>query len=94
MPDHLKAKILINLLEEKSNNLLTYISDEHITNYRDVKNIVLREYLQVCLENFRTAEMKSDKTYIQFASRLTTNWECYCKLRKVKTFHKQFNSFG
>lgn len=66
--------MLMNILGQKQNNILTYISDDHITNYEEVKNKVLREYEltpQVCLENFRTAEREPGETHIQFASWLT-----------------------
>ncbi|GFV66446.1 retrovirus-related Pol polyprotein from transposon opus [Trichonephila clavipes] len=51
--------------------------------------VVLKEYepsLKICLENFRKAKRNSDETFSQFASRLTSMWLYYCKLREANDF--------
>ncbi|GFT83032.1 CCHC-type domain-containing protein [Trichonephila clavipes] len=54
-----------------------------------VKMVVLKEYEpspKICLENFRKAKRNSDETFSQFASRLTSMWLYYCKLRGANDF--------
>ncbi|GBN22547.1 hypothetical protein AVEN_268177-1 [Araneus ventricosus] len=51
--------------------------------------MVLQEYEpspKLCLENFHKAKRNHDETVTQFASRLTSIWAYYCKLREVKDF--------
>ncbi|GFX46591.1 retrovirus-related Pol polyprotein from transposon opus [Trichonephila clavipes] len=51
--------------------------------------VVLKEYEpspKICLENFRKAKRSSDETFSQFASRLTSMWLYYCKLREANDF--------
>ncbi|GFW86464.1 retrovirus-related Pol polyprotein from transposon opus [Trichonephila clavipes] len=51
--------------------------------------VVLKEYEpspKICLENFRKAKRNSDETFSQFASRLTSMWLYYCKLREANDF--------
>nr|XP_042908182.1 uncharacterized protein LOC122271326 [Parasteatoda tepidariorum] len=83
-----KAEILLNLLEEKASNILTYITEKDLNNYEVIKSIVLREFeptAQAVLENFRRAS-RENETHIQFASRLTTSFDYYLNLRGVKDF--------
>lgn len=71
MLDHFKAEMLINILGKKVNNILMHINADHIVNYEEVKNAVLREYeptLQACLENFHKAERKPSETYLHISS--------------------------
>ncbi|XP_071034250.1 uncharacterized protein, partial [Parasteatoda tepidariorum] len=89
VPDKYKSEILLNLLGERSSNIITYISDDDLNNYEKVKEIVLREFqptAQSCLDNFKTTTRQSNETHVQFASRLTTSWEYYLKLRNVTDF--------
>ncbi|GFW73053.1 retrovirus-related Pol polyprotein from transposon opus [Trichonephila clavipes] len=54
-----------------------------------VKMVVLKKYEpspKICLENFRKAKRNSDETFSQFASRLTSMWLYYCKLREANDF--------
>ncbi|GFW63166.1 DUF1758 domain-containing protein [Trichonephila clavipes] len=44
VPDELKAEILLNILGEKVNNLLTYVSQEDLSNYVKIKELILREF--------------------------------------------------
>ncbi|GFT42352.1 retrovirus-related Pol polyprotein from transposon 412 [Trichonephila clavipes] len=39
-----------------------------------------------CLNSFKNAVKSSGETYIQFAARLTANFQYYCSLRKVNSF--------
>ncbi|GFX78532.1 DUF1758 domain-containing protein [Trichonephila clavipes] len=88
VPERFKAEILLNLLGERASNILTYITDKELNNYEEIKAIVLREFeptAQAVLKNFRNA-CRENETHVQFASRLTTNFDYYLKLRKVTDF--------
>ncbi|GFT06214.1 integrase catalytic domain-containing protein [Trichonephila clavipes] len=53
VPDELKAEILLNILGERVNNLLTYVSQEDLSNYVKIKELILREFEptpQECLD--------------------------------------------
>ncbi|GFU04245.1 integrase catalytic domain-containing protein [Trichonephila clavipes] len=83
-----KSEILINLLGERAHNVLLYIKEE-LNDYEKLKSIVLREFQltpRECLNSFKNAVKSSGETYIQFAARLTANFQYYCSLRKVNSF--------
>ncbi|GFV05833.1 integrase catalytic domain-containing protein [Trichonephila clavipes] len=87
--DEYKSEILINLLGERAHNALLYIKKEELNDYEKLKSIVLREFQVTpyeCLNSFKNAVKSSGKTYIQFAARLTANFQYYCSLRKVNSF--------
>ncbi|GFW28292.1 transposon Tf2-6 polyprotein [Trichonephila clavipes] len=87
--DEYKSEILINLLGERANNVLLYIKKEELNDYEKLKSIVLREFQltpRECLNSFKNAVKSSGETYIQFAARLTANFQYYCSLRKVNSF--------
>ncbi|GFT98740.1 uncharacterized protein TNCV_3791901 [Trichonephila clavipes] len=44
VPEKFKSEILLNLLGEKSSNVLTYVKDDELNNYEQLKSITLREY--------------------------------------------------
>lgn len=91
VPDKFKAEILLNLLGEKASNVISYISDNELSEYDKVKKIVLREFQptpQSCLEQFRKTTRQANETHVQFASRLTTSFDYYLKLREVSDFEK------
>lgn len=74
---------------DKVSNLIVNLDEKQFDNYESVKQLVLKEYEpspKWCLENFRRARHNPDKTFSQFASRLTSIWSYYCKLRKVNHF--------
>ncbi|GFS57137.1 DUF1758 domain-containing protein [Trichonephila clavipes] len=82
--DEYKSEILINLLGERAHNVL-YIKEEELNDYEKLKSIVLREFQltpRECLNSFKNAVKSSGETYIQFAARLTANFQYYCSLRK------------
>ncbi|GFT57091.1 DUF1758 domain-containing protein [Trichonephila clavipes] len=84
-----KSEILINLLGERAHNVLLYIKKEELNGYEKLKSIVLREFQvtpRECLNSFKNAVKSSGETYIQFAARLTANFQYYCSLRKVNSF--------
>ncbi|GFT47401.1 transposon Tf2-6 polyprotein [Trichonephila clavipes] len=87
--DEYKSEILINLLGERAHNVLLYIKEEELNDYEKLKSIVLREFQltpRECLNSFKNAVKSSGETYIQFAARLTSNFQYYCSLRKVNSF--------
>ncbi|GFY02615.1 DUF1758 domain-containing protein [Trichonephila clavipes] len=89
VPDELKAEILLNILGERVNNLLTYVSQEDLSNYVKIKELILREFEptpQECLNNFKKARKLPSENYVQFASRLSATFDYYCQLRKVNEF--------
>ncbi|GFV17540.1 DUF1758 domain-containing protein [Trichonephila clavipes] len=89
VPDELKAEILLNILGERVNNLLTYVSQEDLSNYVKIKELILREFQptpQECLSNFKMARKLPSENYVQFASRLGATFDYYCQLRKVNEF--------
>ncbi|GFT02647.1 transposon Tf2-6 polyprotein [Trichonephila clavipes] len=87
--DEYKSEILINLLGERAHNVLLYIKEEELNDYEKLKSIVLREFQltpRECLYSFKNAVKSSGETYIQFAARLTANFQYYCSLRKANSF--------
>ncbi|GFW14117.1 integrase catalytic domain-containing protein [Trichonephila clavipes] len=87
--DEYKSEILINLLGERAHNVLLYIKKVELNDYEKLKSIVLREFQvtpRECLNSFKNAVKSSGETYIQFAARLTANFQYYCSLRKVNSF--------
>ncbi|GFW35872.1 transposon Tf2-6 polyprotein [Trichonephila clavipes] len=87
--DEYKSEILINLLGERAHNVLLYSKEEELNDYEKLKSIVLREFQltpRECLNSFKNAVKSSGETYIQFAARLTANFQYYCSLRKVNSF--------
>ncbi|GFX81549.1 transposon Tf2-6 polyprotein [Trichonephila clavipes] len=87
--DEYKSEILINLLGERAHNVLLYIKEEELNDYEKLKSIVLREFQltpRECLNSFKNGVKSSGETYIQFAARLTANFQYYCSLRKVNSF--------
>ncbi|GFX56544.1 integrase catalytic domain-containing protein [Trichonephila clavipes] len=89
VPEKFKSEILLNLLGEKASNVLTYVTDDELNNYEQLKSIILREYepsANQFLEQFKKATCHPNETFIQYTSCLTTNWQYYLKLRKVSDF--------
>ncbi|GFV74597.1 uncharacterized protein TNCV_5130391 [Trichonephila clavipes] len=88
--DELKPKVLLCMLGDKVSNLLVNLGEEELKDYESLKQAVLKEYEpsppKICLENFRKAKRNSDETFSQFASRLTSMWLYYCKLREANDF--------
>ncbi|GFW86080.1 integrase catalytic domain-containing protein [Trichonephila clavipes] len=75
--DEYKSEILINLLGERAHNVLLYIKEEELNDFEKLKSIVLREFQltpRECLNSFKNAVKSSGETYIQFAARLTANF--------------------
>ncbi|GFY20013.1 integrase catalytic domain-containing protein [Trichonephila clavipes] len=89
VPDELKAEILLNILGERVNNLLTYVSQEDLSNCVKIKELILREFEptpQECLSNFKKVRKLPSENYVQFASRLSATFDYYCQSRKVNEF--------
>ncbi|GFX38729.1 retrovirus-related Pol polyprotein from transposon opus [Trichonephila clavipes] len=77
------------MLGDKVSNLLVNLGEEELKYYKSLKQVVLKMYEpspKICLENFRKAKRNSDETFSQFASRLTSMWLYYCKLRGANDF--------
>ncbi|GBN34068.1 hypothetical protein AVEN_142676-1 [Araneus ventricosus] len=73
VPNELKAEILLNILGEKVNNLLAYVSQEDLCDYEKIKQLVLKEFEptpQERLNNFKKAQRLPSETCVQFASSL------------------------
>ncbi|GFY22908.1 CCHC-type domain-containing protein [Trichonephila clavipes] len=87
--DELKPKVLLCMLGDKVSNLLVNLGEEGLKDYESLKQVVLKEYEpspKIYLENFRKAKRNSDETFSQFASRLTSMWLYYGKLRGANDF--------
>ncbi|GFW26526.1 integrase catalytic domain-containing protein [Trichonephila clavipes] len=81
VPDELKAEILLNILGQRVNNLLTYVRQEDLRNYVKIKELILREFEptpQECLGNFKKARKLPSENNVQFASRLSATFDYYC----------------
>ncbi|GFW38096.1 integrase catalytic domain-containing protein [Trichonephila clavipes] len=79
----------IKFVGRKASNVLTYVKDDELNNYEQLKSIILREYepsANQFLEQFKKATRHPNETFIQYTSRLITNWQYYLKLRKVSDF--------
>ncbi|XP_035228501.1 uncharacterized protein LOC118200645 [Stegodyphus dumicola] len=89
VPQELKSEILINILGDKATNILFYTNDEELKCYETIKKLVLKEYQPTayeCLMNFRRARRDPKESHVQFASRLSANFQYYCQLREVNDF--------
>ncbi|GFU61590.1 integrase catalytic domain-containing protein [Trichonephila clavipes] len=89
VPEKLKPEILLNILEEKANDLMIYLRDEDLSDYNKLKAIVLKEFQPTpyeCLNQFKKAQKLPSESYVQFASRLSANFNYYCQLREVNDF--------
>ncbi|GFV00859.1 DUF1758 domain-containing protein [Trichonephila clavipes] len=85
VPEKLKPEILLNILGEKANNLMIYLRDEDLSDYNKLKAIVLKEFQPTpyeCLNQFKKAQKLPSESYVQFASRLSANFNYYCQLRR------------
>ncbi|GFY16826.1 integrase catalytic domain-containing protein [Trichonephila clavipes] len=89
VPEKLKPEILLNILGEKANNLMIYLREEDLSDYNKLKAIVLKEFHPTpyeCLNQFKKAQKLPSESYVQFASRLSANFNYYCQLREVNDF--------
>ncbi|GFW47547.1 retrovirus-related Pol polyprotein from transposon opus [Trichonephila clavipes] len=85
--DELKPKVLLCMLGDKVSNLLVNLGEEELKDCESLKQVVLKEYEPSPPKNmFRKAKRSSDETFSQFASRLTSMWLYYCKLRGANDF--------
>ncbi|GFT95066.1 DUF1758 domain-containing protein [Trichonephila clavipes] len=76
-------------IENMIKSIKTLSLPEQLNDYEKLKSIVLREFQltpRECLNSFKNAVKSSGETYIQFAARLTANFQYYCSLRKVNSF--------
>ncbi|GFV80767.1 retrovirus-related Pol polyprotein from transposon opus [Trichonephila clavipes] len=84
-PDFVKT-LIQNCIDE---SIAKRKREEELNDYEKLKSIVLREFQltpRECLNSFKNAVKSSGETYIQFAARLTANFQYYCSLRKVNSF--------
>ncbi|GFW03202.1 DUF1758 domain-containing protein [Trichonephila clavipes] len=71
VPEKLKPEILLNILGEKANNLMIYLRDEDLSDYNELKAIVLKEFQPTpyeCLNQFKRP--KNYLARVMFNSRL------------------------
>ncbi|GFS49727.1 retrovirus-related Pol polyprotein from transposon opus [Trichonephila clavipes] len=83
-PDFVKTLIQNCIDERVSRN-----EREELNDCEKLKSIVLREFQltpRECLNSLKNAVKSSGETYIQFAARLTANFQYYWSLRKVNSF--------
>ncbi|GFW27787.1 integrase catalytic domain-containing protein [Trichonephila clavipes] len=87
------AKVEEKQFETNIKNMIKSIKTlslpEELNDYEKLKSIALREFQvtpRECLNSFKNAVKSSGETYIQFAARLTANFQYYCSLRKVNSF--------
>ncbi|GFX97323.1 integrase catalytic domain-containing protein [Trichonephila clavipes] len=76
-------------IENMIKSIKTLSLPEELNDYEKLKSTVLREFQltpRECLNSFKNAVKSSGETYIQFAARLTANFQYYCSLRKVNSF--------
>ncbi|GFT40407.1 transposon Tf2-9 polyprotein [Trichonephila clavipes] len=76
-------------IENMMKSIKTLSLPEKLNDYEKLKSIVLREFQvtpRECLNSFENAVKSSGETCIQFAARLTANFQYYCSLRKVNSF--------
>ncbi|GFS86567.1 uncharacterized protein TNCV_903261 [Trichonephila clavipes] len=68
---------------------MIYLRDEDLSDYNKLKAIVLKEFQPTpyeCLNQFKKAQKLPSESYVQFASRLSANFNYYCQLREVNDF--------
>ncbi|GFU80573.1 retrovirus-related Pol polyprotein from transposon opus [Trichonephila clavipes] len=85
-PDFVKT-LIQNCIDERVSQKRK--REEELNDYEKLKSIVLIEFQltpRECLNSFKNAVKSSGETYIQFAARLTANFQYYCSLRKVNSF--------
>ncbi|GFS49371.1 integrase catalytic domain-containing protein [Trichonephila clavipes] len=98
VPDNAKNLDLRELIQEreKANNLMIYHRKEDLSDYNKLKTIVLKEFQPTsyeCLNQFKKAQKLPSESYVQFASRLSANFNYYCQLREVNDF-RELKSIG
>ncbi|GFW01731.1 integrase catalytic domain-containing protein [Trichonephila clavipes] len=89
VPEKLKLEIILHILGEKANNLMIYLRKEDLSDYNKLKVIVLKEFQPTtyeCLNQFKKAQKLPSDIYVQFASRLSANFNYYCQLREANDF--------
>ncbi|GFS97984.1 integrase catalytic domain-containing protein [Trichonephila clavipes] len=89
VPDNAKVLDLRELIQkrEKANKLIIYLRDEDLSDYNKLKAIVLKEFQPTpyeCLNQFKKAQKLPSESYVQFASRLSANFNYYCQLRECE----------
>ncbi|GFX73873.1 uncharacterized protein TNCV_396841 [Trichonephila clavipes] len=68
---------------------MIYLQEEDLSNYNKLRAIVLKEFQPTpyeCLNQFKKAQKLPSESYVQFASRLSANFNYYCQLREVNDF--------
>ncbi|GFW44368.1 uncharacterized protein TNCV_1747971 [Trichonephila clavipes] len=75
-----KSEILLNLLGEKASNVLTYVKDDELNNYEQLKSIILREYEP----SARTRREKNIVGFIQAADNLELSIKKFWEIENVE----------
>jgi hypothetical protein len=87
VPKDLRAQLLRPHLNEKAKTLVARMDPAQSTDYRAVKEMLLREFKlspAVYLEKFNNESRKPDETFVLYSARLKSLLEYYCESRKVE----------
>ncbi|GFX42898.1 retrovirus-related Pol polyprotein from transposon 412 [Trichonephila clavipes] len=85
----LEKEIELQLAKNKALSLNPAAKVEEKQFETNIENMIKKEFQltpRECLNSFKNAVKSSGETYIQFAARLTANFQYYCSLRKVNSF--------
>ena len=92
VPEDLRAQLLRPHLNEKAKTLVARMDPAQSTNYKAVKEMLLREFKlspAVYLEKFNNESRKPEETYVLYSARLKSLLEYYLDSRKVdKNYNK------
>jgi transposase InsO family protein len=87
VPEDLRAQLLRPHLNEKAKTLVARMDPAQSTDYKAVKEMLLREFKlspAVYLEKFNSEPRKPDETFVLYSARLKSLLEYYCESRKVE----------
>jgi len=86
VPNKLRSKLVIPMLNDKSKSLSARLSREKLDNYEEVRDYLLREFRltpQQYRDRFYSGVKKPEETYTLFGSRLKTLLLYYLESRKA-----------
>ncbi|GFV49112.1 integrase catalytic domain-containing protein [Trichonephila clavipes] len=74
------------MLGEKVGNLMIYVKQEELGDYKKIKQLVLKQFQptpRVLLKQFRRSQKLPNENYVQFASRIEAMFDYYCESRDI-----------